>query len=361
MAMNLLFFQNIVSPHQMPYIERLPEMEGVGDVVVIVPEAGIDERSALGWDVKKWLQTEGIRFVVSPWPDDVEGLIDSYSNRDTWCLFSGINAFPEVATWFRASLKYKVKRSVITEPPYVYGHPLWQHAIRFALRDWRYVKFIDKIFVMGDEYLNYYRFWSKRWEVISFMYCTEWRVRETEPNTSGDKLRVLYVGSLSHRKNVQCLLKAAMLLSEEEQEQLEIGIVGDGDEREKLEFLTEGSTTTVKFYGTQPMEKISVIMERYDVLVLPSLHDGWGAVVNEALTLGLYVICSDHCGAKMLLKSTDNGLIFKSDNDRNLALKIRKCIQERDKIREGTKERIVWSREHIAGKAVASYFLSKLK
>lgn len=373
--MNLLFFQNIISPHQMPYIQYLPKMEGVDEVVVIVPEVGLDERSVLGWDVNKWLQTEGIRFVVAPSSDEVDRIIRNAvvngkpsTVNQTWCLFSGINAFPEVATWFRASLKYDVKRAVITEPPYIYDHPLWQHAIRFALKDWRYVKYIDKIFVMGDEYLNYYRFWSKRWEVIPFMYCTEWKERKENLNhnlnenlNQNEILKVVYVGSLSHRKNVKCLIKAAMMLGENELRQMEIGIVGDGDEREALERMSEGLTINVRFYGTQPMETIPEIMEQYDVLVLPSFHDGWGAVVNEALTLGLYVICSDHCGAMMLLKDADKGLIFRSDNDKDLAAKIRICIQEREKIRKGAMRRIDWSRENISGKAVASYFLSKLK
>lgn len=360
--MNILFFQNIVSPHQMPYIQHLPKMEGVDDVVVVVPEVNLDERDSLGWDTKKWLQTEGVRFVISPWQDHVEELIKESVHRDTWCLFSGINAFPSVAEWFRLSLKYQMKRGIITEPPYVYEHPLWQHAIRFALKDWRYVKYIDKVFVMGEDYLDYFRFWSKCWEVIPFMYCTEWRERGDDANDNlNANLKLLYVGSLSHRKNVQCLLKAAMHLSNEEQNKMDIGIVGDGDEREALERMSEGLTINVRFYGTQPMETIPEIMEQYDVLVLPSLHDGWGAVVNEALTLGLYVICSDHCGAMMLLKDADKGLIFRSDNDRDLVAKIRICIQEREKIRKGATQRIDWSRENISGKAVASYFMSRLK
>ena len=365
--MNLLFFQNIISPHQMPYIQYLPKMEGVDEVVVIVPEVNLGERDALGWDAKRWLQTEGIRFVVAPSSDEVDRIIRNAvvngkpsTVNQTWCLFSGINAFPSVAEWFRLSLKYQVKRAVITEPPYVYEHPLWQHAIRFALKDWRYVKYIDKIFVMGDGYLNYYRFWSKRWEVISFMYCTEWRERSSAIVSNGERLKVLYVGSLSHRKNVQCLLKACMLLSREEQEQLEIGIVGDGEQRHQLENMAKAIACKTKFYGSQPMEAIPEIMEQYDMLVLPSLHDGWGAVVNEALTLGLYAICSDHCGAKMLLKNSDNGTVFKSNNDKDLSSKIRICIQRREEIRDGVMQRIEWSREHISGEAVAWAFISNI-
>lgn len=366
--MNLLFFQNIVSPHQMPYIEHLPKREGVDDVVVLVPEVNLGERDALGWDARRWLKTEGVRFVIAPSNKEVEDILKRYSDQnETWCLFSGINAFPEVAAWFRVSLKYNVNRGVITEPPYVYEHPLWLHAIRFALKDWRYVKYIDKIFVMGDDYLRYYRFWSKRWEVIPFMYCTEWRERKgnnltPNPSPKGEgKLKLLYVGSLSHRKNVQCLLKAAMLLDKEEQHQMEIGIVGDGDERKSLERLADGLTSTVQFYGSLPMEKIPEIMEQYDVLVLPSLHDGWGAVVNEALTLGLYVICSDRCGAKMLLKESDNGAFFKSNDHSGLASIISACIQKCRIVRDGVGRRIEWSEKYISGEAVANYFFSNLK
>ena len=354
----------------MPYIQHLPKMDGVEDVLVIVPDVSLDERCALGWEVKKWLQTEDIQFSVAPKTEDIQKLLQQYEGNNTWCLFSGINAFLEVAKWFRMSLKYDVRRGVITEPPFVYDHPLWQHAIRFAMKDWRYVKFIDKIFVMGEDYLNYYRFWSKRWEVIPFMYCTEGNGNDNgNGNEDGndnedqnqERLRVVYVGSLSHRKNVGCLLKAAMLLSKEEQNKMEIGIVGDGDEREALKRLAEGLAINVRFYGTQPMETIPDIMEQYDVLVLPSLHDGWGAVVNEALMLGLYVICSNHCGAKMLLKEKNNGSVFKSDDSKDLASKLNYCIHELKNTRKGLKGRIEWSREQITGKAVAKYFVEKLQ
>jgi glycosyltransferase involved in cell wall biosynthesis len=360
-SMNILFFQNIVSPHQMPYIQHLPTLEGVQDVVVIVPEVNLGERDSLGWDANKWLQTKGVNFVVAPSKQYVEELFRKYEKDNTWCLFSGINAFPMVVPWFRSSLKYKVKRGIITEPPYVYKHPLWQHSLRFALKDWIYVKDIDKVFVMGDDYLMYYKLWSKHWEVIPFMYCTEWRERSAMTERKGNKLKILYVGNLSHRKNVECLLKANLLLNKEEQNNIEIGIVGDGEQRPRLEQLAGSSHSAILFFGTIPMEKIPHIMEQYDVLVLPSLHDGWGAVVNEALMLGLYVICSNHCGAKYLLKNHENGSVFSSNNILELKSTLLKCIDEINSIREGVPERISWSRKHIHGDAVANYFYNKLK
>lgn len=58
------------------------------------------------------------------------------------------------------------------------------------------------------------------------------------------------------------------------------------------------------------MSEVPEFMQHNDVLILPSLHDGWGAVVNEAMTLGLYVIVSDRCGAKALIADETDGLIL---------------------------------------------------
>lgn len=353
----------------MPYIKYLPSLPEVNNVVVVVPEIDMDSRKLMGWNASKLMQTKGVDFLVSPSEEEIINLYRNYTNTDTWCIYSGINSFASVISWFRMSLKYKLKRGVITEAPLIYNHPLWQHAIRFALKDWKYVPYIDKFFVMGDEFIQYYRFWSKRWSVIPFMYCTEWtnRTRSLTSRKESQPLKVLYVGALSHRKNVQLLLKATQMLNLGQQEKLEIGIVGNGDQLDKLKNMAKAENTHSKviFHGMQPMEKIPNLMEQYDILCLPSLHDGWGAVINEALTLGLYIICSDHCGAKYLITSNSNsvtrGKIFKNDNVYSLMNILKDCIINKDKICNGITERIKWAKENISGKEVAKYFLDNLK
>jgi len=55
-----------------------------------------------------------------------------------------------------------------------------------------------------------------------------------------------------------------------------------------------------------------VVIAEYDALVLPSLHDGWGVVVNEALLQGVPVIVSSNVGAKCMVESNGAGLVFES-------------------------------------------------
>lgn len=347
----------------MPYIKELHSFGNVGDVVVVSPVADLDERKDMGWNVGDCYGSN-IKVIVSPSDSDVIGLYKKYTQEQeiTWCLFSGINAFADVAKWFKCSLNYNVKRGIITEPPYVYDHPLWQHAIRFAIKDWRYVRHIDKVFLMGDEYVEYYRFWSKKWDVIPFKYCTEWRERKRGISAE-ERLKVLYVGSLSHRKNVSVLLSAISRLSVNEQQNIEVGIIGDGEQKQMLVDMTKNNNfvSSCVFYGSKPMNEIPSLIEQYDVLVLPSLHDGWGAVVNEALTLGLYAICSDKCGSKYLLRDSRIGQIFKSNSDEDLKGKILYCLENLYEIRKDVINRVRWAKGNISGKSVAEYFLENIK
>lgn len=352
--MNILFLQNCVSPHQMPYIEELSVMTKVNKVAVVVPRVDYNERKEMGWKASKLLNSQNIDFLISPTINAVKQLFESCKEDDTYCFFSGINAFPEIVPWMKLSFGYSFHRGIITEPPLLYYHPLWQHKLRFALKDWQYVKYFEHVFVMGDEFVSYYQFWSKRWKVSPFIYCTEWKKR-TLPVPTTQLLKVLYVGSLNDRKNVE-----QMFAKLSQNRNLELGLVGDGEKHAVIEQMKKEAKAKVMLYGIQPMEKIPEIMQQYDVLILPSKHDGWGAVVNEALTLGLYVITSNHCGASYLLKDAQQGMIFSLEDKSSLSQTIDVCIEKRDWIRATVNDRIAWSRECISAKAVAKYFLKQL-
>lgn len=361
--MNILFFQNCISPHQMPYINNLHKIEDIDNVYVIAPEDDMAVRKAMGWDSTNYKNNTKVKLLINADNENIISLFEEYNDTDTWCLFSGINSFPFVTKYFKQSLKFKVKRGIITEPPFLYNHPLWQHAIRFAIKDWKYVKFISKIFVMGDDFLSYYRFWSKKWDVIPFMYCTDWKERSITVHKEDDILKILFVGSLSHRKNVQLLFNAINLLNEEEQEKIEVGIIGEGEEKPNLLKLSRDRKYKTSFYGIIPMNQVSDIMQEYDVLCLPSLHDGWGAVVNEALTLGLYALCSDSCGCKYLIKKSSYtcGNVFENNNPMDLKQKITTCLSIRNAIKSNINNRIEWSKNNIKSDIVAKYLTDNLK
>ena len=60
------------------------------------------------------------------------------------------------------------------------------------------------------------------------------------------------------------------------------------------------------------MNDIPHLMSSADCLILPSRHDGWGAVVSEALMVGTPVICSDACGSAGVVHASGVGGVFRS-------------------------------------------------
>lgn len=350
--MILIFFQNCLSPHQIPYIRECAKDERVDKVYFVMPRIDYDERSDMGWSNDKLMDEPTIELVLKPTDDMVKGLLD-VGNKDVRCLFSGIRADADVFRWLNISIAFNVKRYIITEPPYTFDKPLWMHYLRFFLQDYKYVKYIDGVFAIGESCEQYYNNISKHWKVWPFVYVTE--NNELEDIKHKGDMKVLYVGSLSKRKNVKVLIEAMEGLKN-----IDLTIVGDGEERGNLEQLSSSKGVSANFVGTKSMKDIPEIMRSHDVLVLPSLHDGWGAVINEALTQGLYAICSDKCGAIALLHDQERGFVFKSGNSGDLSQLLTYCAKNVEEIRAGRMERKQWAKNHISGEAVARYFVDCL-
>lgn len=203
--MNLIFFQNCLSPHQIPFIRECAMDERVNKVYFVMPRIDYEERSDMGWSNDKLMDEPTIEFVLKPTDDKVRELLD-VGNEDVRCLFSGIRADVDVFRWLNISIAFDVKRYIITEPPYTFDKPLWMHYVRFFLQDYKYVKHIDGVFAIGESCERYYRSISKRWKVFPFIYVTEGF--DVKPVLLHDDMKVLYVGSLSERKNVKVLVEA---------------------------------------------------------------------------------------------------------------------------------------------------------
>jgi glycosyltransferase involved in cell wall biosynthesis len=75
----------------------------------------------------------------------------------------------------------------------------------------------------------------------------------------------------------------------------ELTIVGEGPERARLEMLVSelGLAGRVRFAGWMPRESLLGAMAASDVFIFPSLRDGGGLVVVEAMAAGKPVICLD--------------------------------------------------------------------
>ncbi len=90
-------------------------------------------------------------------------------------------------------------------------------------------------------------------------------------------------------------------------------IAGDGPLRGGLEQrATElGVADRIRFLGFMNQTQLPSVYCAADLLVLPSLYEPFGLVVNEAMLCGLPVVVSDRVGAKFdLVRPGENGYVF---------------------------------------------------
>jgi glycosyltransferase involved in cell wall biosynthesis len=115
----------------------------------------------------------------------------------------------------------------------------------------------------------------------------------SQDTTPGHKF--LYLGKLVSRKNVAALMRAfdAIACSDDQ-----LIIVGDGPERPTLERLRTSlrSREQIRLREAMSSEATPELLRASHTLVLPSLTEVWGLVVNEALAAQSHVVVSSRCG-----------------------------------------------------------------
>lgn len=365
--MRIVFWQNCLSPHQLPYIAHLMDDKRVDEVIVVADETVSEDRKNMGWKVDNYPGLERCGIVMHPDDGEIRALLEQ-RQEDSWHLFSGIHGFPYLFHCLEISLEYKVKRGMITELPNTFafgrknGKPLWLHRLRFFLQDRKYAKHMNKVFAMGKRAVGYFKSVDKGWSVYPFMYCTQ-PLEGTCFSVRQGPTKFIFVGSLSYRKAPAVLsCSLASCLRKNKAFEGKLTYVGDGALRQKLEQFVKKHDLQdyIVLAGFQPQTDVPKWMIKNDILVLPSIYDGWGAVVNEALQAGLYVVCSDACGAADLLKDERLGKVFHAGDIGQLSDIIAWCNKNIEIIRHNAEWRRQWADEHISGKVVAKYMVDCL-
>lgn len=122
------------------------------------------------------------------------------------------------------------------------------------------------------------------------------------------KMTFAAVGRLSYEKGNDRLLDACSILREQGYD-FELWLIGDGNERKRLEQQVKEQSLDrqVRFLGFQ--ENPYPYMAAADAIVCPSRYEGFSTVVTEALILGKPVVTTPCSGMDELLGSSEYGVI----------------------------------------------------
>lgn len=173
----------------------------------------------------------------------------------------------------------------------------------------------------------------------------------TQASGGDGPLRVLWSGSFILRKGARYMLEAWRQLGAGQAARLDIyGHVGLPSA--VLAEIPEG----IVFRGSIPRGQLLDALADCDVLVFPTLSDGFGMAVTEALSRGVPVITTDQAGAADLIEHGKNGLLIPAADARALAEALSWCLDNRHTLGEmrqaalDTARRRQWSdyrRDHM--------------
>jgi glycosyltransferase involved in cell wall biosynthesis len=129
----------------------------------------------------------------------------------------------------------------------------------------------------------------------------------------------LFVGRFLPRKGLETLVKAyTNYCRQVRQEPWSLLLVGDGKHVDNIRSLSKDIPGII-FAGPQFLDSLCQYYALARALIVPSISDPWGLVVNEGMASSLPLIVSKGCGsAKTLVQEGENGWTFEPGDDETL-------------------------------------------
>ena len=159
----------------------------------------------------------------------------------------------------------------------------------------------------------------------------------------GAPLRVLFAGSLGQRKGLSYLIQAIESLGSA----VELTLLG----RKVVENCAplNRAVQTYRWIPSLPHEQVLTEIAQHDVLVLPSLFEGFGLVILEAMSRGLPVIATPHTAGRDLISDGIDGYLVPIASSTAIAQKLEEMIRDPERClamkhaARATAERYTWA------------------
>jgi glycosyltransferase involved in cell wall biosynthesis len=166
-----------------------------------------------------------------------------------------------------------------------------------------------------------------------------------------EKLVIGTVGRLEPEKGINYLLLAMNIILTKFPE-VKLEIIGDGSSLNELKNLSKklNISNSVKFFGK--FVNVIPFYNKMDVFVLPSILEGFGIVLLEAMAAGIPVVATNVNGIKEVVINMHSGLLVPSKNPEAIADAVIRLIDNpelrKSLIQEGLKRAKLFDvKEHI--------------
>jgi glycosyltransferase involved in cell wall biosynthesis len=136
---------------------------------------------------------------------------------------------------------------------------------------------------------------ERKLEVVPLVYESKRSQNNDAPHAESNHLedvvfQVLFLGQINLRKGIARLIEAMRLLKDKP---IHLTLAGPCE----IDSSSWADLPNVEWLGSVPRSEVGRLYDEADVFILPTLSDGYAITQLEALSRGLPVIASAHCGA----------------------------------------------------------------
>lgn len=231
---------------------------------------------------------------------------------------------------------------------------LWYYNRYF--RHKQFYKLCSSAFASGDQYkLGTYRNRCFKWGY--FTKVDDLIVQDRCDRKTGDNIiRIMWCARFLNWKHPELPVKLAYRLKQKGYSFI-IDMFGSGKELDSIKSLITRMAVedVVSLCGNRPNDEILSEMREHDIFLFTSdKNEGWGAVLNEAMSNGCAVVGSDEIGSvPFLIEDGVNGCVFESRDLDSLEDKVIYLIEHPKKRVEMAQNayhtlRNVWSPQNAA-------------
>ena len=144
------------------------------------------------------------------------------------------------------------------------------------------------------------------------------------PVTKEKPLRLLFVGGLSQRKGIADLFEAVKRLGEH----VSLTVIGNKVTADCP--VLDRELGRHRWIPSLPHARILDEMRAHDVLVFPSLFEGFGLVITEAMSQGTPVITTERTAGPDLITHGENGWLSQAGSPGLLVAQLEQLVAEPD-------------------------------
>ena len=324
--MRIAFFSNFLNHHQLAFCQEMIKIVGEKNFYFIACSPFDVSRLKSGYED----MNSSYPWVIKAYQNE-DRIVDVLKNFDV------VITIPELPSYNSIRLK-SGKLTFFTSERLLKRGYLWRWN---PIKIWRTYSRINKfkkdnLYVLCcGAYVAYDYIYSgfPKNRYFTWAYLPE--VREEFVHKCNDQISLLWVGRLIEWKKPLDLLEACEILFSQGFK-FKLSYIGDGPLVEKLKTKIRESkySSNIQYVGSLKNENVLNVMKQSSIFVATSdRHEGWGAVVNEAMASGCCVIASDAMGsAPILIKDYVNGLKYRSVNIQDLSEKIQFCLKNPEKL-----------------------------